>query len=186
MLKMLKRIFLPNHVANICCNLEKMGVVCHVVPEGIYGEIRVDSSNAPINRIVWSVGSAPPGGGAPLTYLDYFIPDADGVLRSEHRFTKFRIDSIRIRKFPIFGNVVGVRWEGDDGGLDIFDRLTNDIFIRQVILDGLQVRISADEITADERGWKLGVCSSPRDPSKSEWDCFCAIGNHLLSARFIR
>ena len=173
-----------DHVAHICRNLEKIGVVCHVVPEGIYGEIRVDSSNAPINRIAWrvtGVSAFDNPGTVPVTYLDYFIPGADGVLRSEHRFTKFRIDSIRIRKFPIFGNVVGVRWEGDDGGLDIFDRLTTDLFVRQVILDGLEVQINADE-----RGWKLSVRSDPRDPSKSEWDCFCAIGNHLLSARFVR
>lgn len=179
---MLNRILSSfDHVAHICRNLENFGVVCHVDPEGIDGEIRVDSSNGPINSIAWRVVMPPKTGMAPLTYLDYFIPDADGVLRSDHGFTKFRINSIRIRKFPIFGTVIGVRWEGDDGGLDIFDRLTNDLFVRQAILDGSEVAINANE-----RGWKLSVNSDPEDPSKSEWDCFCAIGNHLLSARFVR
>ena len=54
-----------------------------------------------------------------------------------------KIKSVRIKSPPLVGKVVDLRWEGEDLGLGIIDRLNGDISIKQRVVMSQDVTICA-------------------------------------------
>jgi len=96
------------------------------------------------------------------------------------RFPQVRLNTVKIRKFPLLGPVTGLRWEGDDFGLGIIDRLNNEISVHSPIKSNHDLTIEADPahgcwIMFEKVYWGQG---HPMD--KTLWDCYQSIAQQLL------
>ena len=80
---------------------------------------------------------------------------------------------------PSVGEAVDLRWQGDDLGLGIIDRLKGDISINQPTVMSHHVTICA---VPDHRCWIISPeTETGRPPSGELWSCYQAIAQHLLA-----
>jgi hypothetical protein len=89
------------------------------------------------------------------------------------------IRSVRVRAFPVFGNVIDVRWQGNDTALSVAQHLTADPAIRADII------ANRDEITVrtcPQYGCWLIPRSTKNAPSASQWHCYEKIAANLLTS----
>ena len=63
--------------------------------------------------------------------IDYVVPDPN----VDPEFPKVIIRTLRVKAFPLFGEVIDLRWKGEDFGLGIIDRLNSDISIRYPLMN---------------------------------------------------
>ena len=117
----------------------------------------------------------------------YIVPDVrltpgfpqDFVIRTVHR-----------KRVPFFGKVVDIRWQGNDCGLGIIDRLNEDSSLKLPIIRDRDVSIEANP---RRQCWNHGphsklypdfypVCSclDKPVPSRDLWNCYQTIAHHLL------
>ena len=99
-------------------------------------------------------------------YMDYGVPYQSGA-----RVPKDWVFSVRVKRFPIFGAVVGIRWTGRGLGREIADRLNADSLLkRPSIID------SDFEITSypEHECWVLSA-GKWRVPSRDQWDAYQAL-----------
>lgn len=103
----------------------------------------------------------------------------DGRIKQAHRRVSIRTK--RVRKFPLFGEIVGLYWDGNDLGLGIIDRLNTDELLKIPIMESL--RTTGDlEISArsDLQSWVLHRGEGRHLPSGYLWECYEGIARHLL------
>lgn len=80
--------------------------------------------------------------------------------------------SVRVKSFPVFGQVVDLRWEGSIGD-DGLMRLGQDALLNQTL-----IRLKADvEIIGypECQCWSIGARHGPPElvaPSREQWDCY--------------
>lgn len=115
-----------------------------------------------------------PGGGYVDEYVtDYGVPDR----RLESDFPRTLIRTIRVKRFPLSGKVVDLRWTGRDFGLGIISRLNSDMSIKQAIMSSRDVIINAHR---DHMCWTISTRT--RDVASGElWSCYQMIARHLLA-----
>jgi len=82
-----------------------------------------------------------------------------------------------VKSFPLVGQVVDLRWKGEDFGLGIIGRLNGDVSIKHAVMRSDDVGIYAH---GDRRCWIIsrefgGV------PLRRLWSCYQAIARHLLA-----
>ena len=116
--------------------------------------------------------------------IEYSVPDPkiEGL-------PEMRIESIRVKTFPIFGGVIDLLWKGEDSGLGIISRLNGDTSIKHPIMTSmhptglLQVKLGLD---LRIRAYRENLCwilspSTGDVPSREVWGCYQAIARHLLA-----
>jgi hypothetical protein len=135
----------------------------------------IDIENSPIPWInIWCRGS-----GEGITYgMDYGIPDPRPL---PHIY----IRSVRIRDFPLFGNVIDVRWNVNYAirrdykeDLRMAQHLTTDQAIRTAII------FNRDEITVytrPEHGCWIIPHNGIEAPNPSQWECYQRIATVLTA-----
>ena len=74
------------------------------------------------------------------------VPDP----RTGPKFHRLEITSIRSKKFPLLGQVIGVQWKGNDLGLGIVQRLSSDASVRAAVMHGRDVKI---KVSPDRNCW---------------------------------
>ncbi len=134
----------------------------------------IDVGQGPIGWINLSGDYSPEGGSCYTT--DYGVPDP-------RHLPKLEIRSIRMRRFPIFGRVLNVRWKGGDHGFGLGHCLSSDETIRSAIMSaGDEVRVVARR---DHGCWLIRheTFFSSHIPSAEQWSCYQAIAEHLLEVR---
>jgi hypothetical protein len=90
---------------------------------------------------------------------EYGVPD------SRH-LPEIKIESVRVKTFPILGTVIDVPWKGVNTSSGIGERLSNDPSIRSSIM------VSSDvTITRPLLGPWLMSRNSEAPPSREQWSC---------------
>lgn len=102
----------------------------------------------------------------------YWVPDPRVTMESRG----ITLYTTRIRRFPVFGRVVDVKWSGDDHTLGLLARLNADTALKQPIMSNKDVRIILD---TDCLGWQV-FTRTKNLPTKILWDCYQGIARHLL------
>ena len=105
-------------------------------------------------------------------YIGYGVPDS----RITAGFHKVTIRTKRIKKFPLVGKVIDLRWEGGDFGLGLTERLNLDVVLNKLLMDTHDMEIGT---YPEHSCWMLEV-TDVRVPPKQAWDCYQAIARHLL------
>ena len=89
-----------------------------------------------------------------------------------------------MKSFPLFGRVVGVKWKARgwpadrDFGSRVTNRLDQDAAIPEAITTGrYDVLIEPSPHLAS---WKLFQFEAYRGWTRSRWDCYEAVAQHLL------
>ena len=111
-------------------------------------------------------------------FIDYGVPD----LRLGPNSPKLLIKSVRIKNFPLLGEIVDLRWKGKDAGLGIIGLLNSDTSLKRPIMVSRDVYIQG---YGKHRCW---IISMPSDwstrwdvPSRDLWNCYQGIARHLLA-----
>ena len=109
--------------------------------------------------------------------IEHGVPDS----KITPVFPKVRIKATMVKDFPLFGEVVRLRWKGKDFSLGIIDYLNRDVSLPwPSIGSGLEIGAYPAHSC-----WILTSVSSQRRgtfiPSRQLWDCFQSIGRHLLA-----
>jgi len=128
------------------------------------------------------LNTAPVRGGIVYTNA-YLVPDSSasnkGYLKAE---------SIRVRSMPVFGRVVGIRWEGQLPA-DLMRQMNKDTSLKERLIElGEDIFVcSYPELGcwaiipsrhhSGLIGW--GTTREP-PPSEKRWDCYKAIASYLL------
>ena len=112
-------------------------------------------------------------GGGSDWYTEYGVPDP----RIGPTFPNVQIKTVRVKRLPLIGKAVDLRWKGDDFGLRVMDRLSSDRSISQPIMDsyGLEVRAHSGD------GCWILTTGVKKAPPRKLWDCYQAIAHHLLA-----
>lgn len=113
------------------------------------------------------------GGGGIYWYAEYGVPDPNMGLT----YPSVNIESIRVKKIPLIGKVIGLRWKGKDFGLGILFRLTGDVSLAQPIIASDDLEIEA----YPEHGCYLLTVQRCSAPSEMLWNCYQTIAGHLLA-----
>lgn len=168
----------------LCAALCAFGVVARIAERGRPEEETtpwwghslgvIDVGQGPIGWINITYDYSPEGGSFYLT--DYGVP----VPRYP---PELKIKLVGVRTFPIFGEFEDVRWLGDDHGLGIGRRLSNDPTIRSAIR-GIGDHISVVG-SSNHRYWLIRheTFFSSNIPSVLQWRCYQAMAEHLLEVR---
>lgn len=133
---------------NLCANLQSLGVDARMAERGQAEEDigrkdpnkslgLIDIAEGP-TRWINVVAVQQPNWVTNLWFI-YGVPDP----RIEPNLTKVRIKSIRMKDFPLFGQVVDLRWKGKDIGLGIIERLNGDVLLKQPIISSCDAIITA-------------------------------------------
>ena len=194
-----------------CAHLQSLGIDAQMALRGraeqkIYTGPRgslgvVDIAKGSIRWVNVTIATAARGPGEDIDmpyYLVYGVPDA----RVGPRFSKVRVKAVvktshvrsggpwwKYRPLGSLGQVIEVRWEGDDFGLGIVQHLTQEVSVRSAIADGhswglvsqVNPRDGPVEIRAypDRSCWIL-TTKDALEPTRQEWDCYQSIASHLL------
>ncbi len=105
--------------------------------------------------------------------LPYGVPYERGA-----KVPKEWIFSVRVKRFPIFGAVVGIRWRGRGLGQEIADRLNADSILKLPLIMDYSFKITS---YPDHECWILSA-SERGVPSKDQWDAYRTLAGHLLAA----
>ena len=176
----LARLFRDHTMDDLCQHLQSLGVTAQMAERGEPEEKAVSDhgtslgvikiAEGPIRWIDWRTVTIPAREGA--SYFAYYgVPDSR---LSSLVPAKVRIQSVRVRNFPLLGDVVDVRWEGN--APDIVERLSRDSALKHSIMRGHDVTITSNRA---HRCWVI----SPLEweaPSKSHWESCLAIAELLL------
>ncbi len=100
---------------------------------------------------------------------EYGVPDSRSL-------PEVRVRSIRVKTAPVFGKVVGVRWQGKDGGLGIADRLQSDAELSHVLERTPEVFVHHFH---KHNCWIIGHDGTSLTAER--WRCYQAIARHLLT-----
>jgi tetratricopeptide (TPR) repeat protein len=178
---------------NVCAHLQKLGIDAEMAERGRAEEVinsrsdrellgMIDIPEGPIRWVnvrkwhKWPTGSM---GSRNVSdyFLNYGVPDAR--LGLEANAPKARMKAVRRREVPVFGEVVDVHWKGKDCGLGIIDRLNNDVLLKDSIISGPDVEISAHgRYNCWIMATSVGTTGDP--PTRELWDCYQRIAQHLL------
>ena len=174
-----------NHARdNICAGLQTLGIDAQMAErdraeEKIGGKGSLGIIHIPEGTIRWinvrtethSTGQY--GGGGFDYYTEYGVPDPKLGFDSPW----LRIKSTRVKKPPILGEVVDLRWWGEDFGFGIVSRLNSDVQLKQPLMESRDVTIEAH---GEHRCWIIST--KTRDvPSEELWNCYQKIARHLLA-----
>ena len=106
-------------------------------------------------------------------YITYGVPDS----RITAGFHKVEIRTKRIKRIPLVGKVVDLKWKGEDFGLGLIERLSHDVSLnKQIIMDAHDLGIVG---YPEHSCWILAV-EDVVAPLKRNWDCYQSIASHLL------
>ena len=169
---------------NICAGLQALGIDAQMAAQGRPEETietgfytqslgMIDIAEGPIRWV--NVRKRQPRGpdASVAYYTDYGVPDT----RLEPDSPRPRIESVRIKTSLLVGQVVDLRWRGEDFGLGIVSRLNSDASIKGPIMRSRDVTIQA---YSDHKCWIIST--ETRDPPSGElWSCYQAIARHLLA-----
>ena len=72
-------------------------------------------------------------------YSEYGIPDPQVMTG----VPEVSLKTARIKHFPLFGEVVDLRWTGKDFNSGLIDRLTSDFSLKRAIMDSYDLEIDA-------------------------------------------
>ncbi len=205
-----------------CAHLQGLGIDARVAPWGrpeekIYTGPRqslgvIDITEGPIRWVNVTSATSAWGPGEDIDMPDYLVYDIPDP-RVGPGFQKVRVKVVSVKKSHVrsgspwwkyralqrFGKVIEWRWEGNDFGLGIVDRLSQDVSIASAITDGhrpwethgrlwwfltvqeVNPRDGPVEIRAypDRSCWMLTVRDA-LTPSRREWDCYQSIASRLL------
>jgi hypothetical protein len=82
-------------------------------------------------------------------YADFMLPDPRLTGRN---WRDFHIYSSKVRTFPFVGRTAKCSWRGNDSGLGILNRLSDDESVNSFLMESEDVRIHATE-----RAWTIEV-----------------------------
>jgi hypothetical protein len=129
-------------------------------------------------------GSDSGGGDAPFYCTVYGVPDP----KARPGYDRVDISTVRVKTSPLVGQVVDLRWQGDDLGTGLIDLLKGDLSLNDPLMTSTDLKIRY----YDEYGcWIMstpwipsGLLRSWRAvliPSAELWRCYEAIAQHLLA-----
>jgi len=180
----LRETFRDHTKDDICAGLQALGIDAQMAargrPEenietGFYTQSlgMIDIAEGPI-RWINVRKRQPRGPDASVAYhTDYGVPDS----RLGPDLPRPRIESVRIKTSPLVGQVMDLRWRGEDFGLGIISRLNSDVSIKGPIMRSRDVTIQA---YGDHKCWTIS--SETREPQSGElWSCYHVIARHLLA-----
>jgi len=116
----------------------------------------------------------------------YVVRDQNVSARGEYRL----IESVQVRKMPLFGRVVDIRWEGKLQD-NLIRRLNEDVLLIRSLIklkEKVTVRsfpeykcwsISSSRTSTGNIPWILFARPAP---SRAQWDCYETIARHLLES----
>ena len=177
-----KEVFRDKRRDQICASLQALGVDAILaergrVEEEVRGLFSVSSSLGIIgvsgSPIRWINVRKVTSGQYTAYYTDYGVPDprlgldSPGVL----------INTVRVKNFPLFGEVVDLCWKGSDSDLGIVGRLNSDAQLKQPIMKSGDMRIEA---VSKYNCWIISTKNYPF-LSRELWDCYETIAEHLLA-----
>lgn len=129
------------------------------------------------------------GDGGDYYYADYGIPDRRLTPDYAHQI---RLRSRKVRRYPIFGSVSSVRWEGQDAPFQVLAQLNGDTELPVGLATAPDVRIWAD---GEYRYWVITTPAGHKSilsilhlggrilvPKRHLWDCYRRIAECLLRA----
>jgi hypothetical protein len=169
---------------NFCADLQSLGIDARMVlrdrPEEEIGEIRdgrslgiVHISEGPIRWVnVRKVKETQGNSTRTYYYTDYGIPDP----RLGLDFPRVRIETVLVKKFPVFGKVIDVRWKGQDFGLGIISRLESDYRLKYPLI--LDVSITA---LSDYGCWIISAQYAKHHLSEKMWSGYQSVVENLLA-----
>lgn len=94
----------------------------------------------------------------------------------------FQIESVRLKASPFSSRVEDLRWEGEDLGLGIIERLNGDFQLKVVIMRNRDVQITARSDYMTHKTYWVIRTEVDAPPSPELWNCHQAIARHLRSA----
>ena len=91
---------------------------------------------------------------------------------------KIQIKTIRKKKFPIFGKVIGVDWQGSDKDTNLAARLSKDEATKLLAtrVGNIEIKIQTKEF----KGWTITV-DRKFNPTIEDWKTLQTIAEYLLS-----
>ena len=101
-------------------------------------------------------------------------------VRDKRDLPAVHIETVRVKAFPVFGQVVDVRWDGDDSGLGVADRLKGDGSISHCVANkNWNFTI---QTPSRRRCWVVSERKVVRrvDFGADKWECVRAIARILL------
>jgi len=92
---------------------------------------------------------------------------------------KIQIKTIRKKKFPIFGKVIGVDWQGSDKDTNLAARLSKDEATKLLAtrVGNIEIKIQTKEF----KGWTITV-DRKFNPTIEDWKTLQTVADYLLSA----
>lgn len=130
----------------LCTALKNLGLNAQMAARGrveekiYFGPRRslgvIDIAEGPIRWVNVTEETSTWGGGDDPDFLDfvvYGVPDS----RVGPGFPEVRLKAVWVKTFP--GQITGVRWKGEDFGLGIVDRLSQDVSLASAMLDGAKL-----------------------------------------------
>lgn len=90
-------------------------------------------------------------------------------------FPEVRIRSVRLKNFPVFGEIVDARWQGDDSGLGIISGMNDVASIKRMAHSDLEIRAYPEH-----QCWILST-KTKNVPSRHSWSCYQAIAEVLVA-----
>ena len=111
--------------------------------------------------------------------IEYGVPDSR-LIACCH---KVKIKTVRLKTIPVFGKVVDLKWEGEDLGLGLSERLNFDVLLNKLLMDTHDMEIGS---YPEDSCWILTASPSTEKqptpaPSVYLWECYQAIARHLLA-----
>ena len=177
--------FLRDHTRDdLCAALQALGIQAQMSERGRPEEkitrfgISVGIIDIPDELIRWvEVKNGTLSGGDVDTYnhINCGVPDS----RITAGFHKVEIRIERIKRIPLVGKVVDLKWAGKDFGLGLIERLSHDVSLNKPILESLSEGLFEIGAYPDHGCWILTV-QDELTPSRQEWDCYQSIASHLL------
>ena len=106
-------------------------------------------------------------------HTGYGVPDP----KVAPKFPKVKIKSIKVKDFPLIGDVVDIRWKGEDFGLRLIESLNGvSSLLKPMMKSGdLEIRVYPKH-----ECWVLTTRNE--GPTTQLWDCYQAIARQLLAA----
>jgi hypothetical protein len=156
----------------LCAGLQKLGVSAAVAGRG-----RLEEASSPNSIGLVEIDRSPIHWANVTKWYnegwyyatDYGVPDSNTL-------PKLRLRSVRVRRFPILGSVVDVRWIGKDMETGVIGRLNADIELKTNII-GCKAEIIVH--TSPECGCWLIAHNSAGAPSPELWACYERVAARL-------
>lgn len=164
------RVLSGLHAIGLDAEIAKRGRAEEKTGKGSLGIIEI--ADEPIRWV--NVRRTEPAEGHALYRTDYGIPDA----RLKPDFPEMKIRSVSKKKYLIWGQVVDLRWKGQDMGTGVISLFDSDSSIKRLLMENAGVTIHAH---GRYRCWTI----SPERltiPSPALWDGYRAMARYLLSS----